>query len=104
MKPAKSAVVAFGVGDCAITVGFQPATAASSRSIRARAPIGLVRKSTAPAFIAATAVLSDPLSLVAISENPPRASSGSRVGPPIVARSASRIESRRPPTAATASS
>ncbi len=84
--------------------GRQVSTAAFSRSISARAPIGLGRKSAAPAFTAATAVDSEPLSLVAISVEPFRANSGTRVGPPMVARSAMRMASWRAAEAAIASS
>ena len=66
----------------------QPASAASSRSISALAPIGFGRKSVAPAFIAATAVVSDPDTLVAISGYSPPAKSVRRAAPPIVSRSA----------------
>jgi hypothetical protein len=66
----------------------QVATAASSRSISAAVPIGFGRKSTAPALTAATAVLSDPRALVAISDRVGPAISPSFSAPPIVSRSA----------------
>ena len=55
------------------------------------APIGLARKSTAPALTAATAAFSDPRALVAINGVAPRVNSAKCPTPPIVSMSAMKI-------------
>ena len=110
MKPAKSVPplpLEAGAADAGGGGGplspRQPASAASRRSISALAPIGFGMKSVAPAFIAATAVVSEPEMLVAIRGYSPAAKPVSRAAPPIVSISAMTIARLSPCRAASAS-